>query len=76
MEVTSDPCLRRSKEDASWRSSALKFEDEKLMAETASTYDSHDPLLHGADGTRAHSKIKDRARSMQSMKQGYDVDEL
>ena len=61
-----------------WKAHVLKFETKKLEAESASMYESHDPLLHGADGARASAKIREREKAMLSMKKGWDVgdDEL
>ena len=41
------------------------------MAESASTYDSFDPLLHGTGAERALAKIKEREKAMLSMKGDY-----
>jgi len=42
------------------------------QAESASQYDSHDPLKHGTDGGRATAKIKEREKVAMSMKRGFD----
>ena len=59
--------------ESEWKS-GLRFEREVREAESASTYDSFDPLLHGSDSARANAKIKDRERTMLSMKNGFDPD--
>ena len=61
--------------EASWKSHTLKFEAVKWEAESASQYDSHDPLLHGTDSERVSTKIKARAKVMQSMKGGFFEEE-
>jgi hypothetical protein len=58
-------------EKEGWKSHRLKYEREKREAESASTYDSFDPLRHGSDASRANAKIKDRERAFLSMKQGF-----
>ena len=58
-------------DDASWKSHALKFERVHWEAESASQYDSHDPLKHGTDDSRAQAKILARNQVMQSMKGGF-----
>ena len=59
----------------SWKANALKFEKVRWEAESASQYDSHDPLKHGADDGRAVAKIQARAKLMQSMKGGFLEDD-
>ncbi|KAL1504394.1 hypothetical protein AB1Y20_010800 [Prymnesium parvum] len=55
-------------EDGSdWKAHHLKFERERREAESASVYDSFDPLKHGADDERARTKIKARENTMLSM---------
>ena len=48
------------------------------MAESASHYDSFDPLKHGTDSQRANTKIREREKTLLSMKGGAldDDDEL
>merc|ERR1740139_23339 len=62
-------------EAASWKSQPLKFEAVHWEAESASQYDSHDPLKHGTDGGRSAAKISARAKVMQSMKGGFFEDD-
>ena len=38
-------------------------------------YDSVDPLKHGADASRALAKIKEREKTMLSMKRGWADDD-
>ena len=45
----------------------LKFVRNTAAAESAD-YDSHDPLAHGADSSRALAKIEQRKREQMSMK--------
>ena len=47
----------------------LKFVRNTAAAESAD-YDSHDPLAHGADSSRALAKIEQRKREQMSMKGG------
>jgi len=58
-------------ENDSWKTHVLKFEREHREAESASVYDSVDPLKHGVDSSRATAKIKERERTMLSMKKGW-----
>ena len=46
------------------------------MAESASFYDSFDPLKHGEDGSRALAKIKEREKAMLSMKKPNEAHDL
>ena len=48
----------------------LRFEKKPLEAESASHYDSFDPLKHGGDESRALNKIKEREKAMLSFKSG------
>mmetsp|Transcript_22785 Transcript_22785/g.37755 ORF Transcript_22785/g.37755 Transcript_22785/m.37755 type:complete len:502 (+) Transcript_22785:35-1540(+) len=59
----------------SWKTHVLKFERERREAESASQYDCVDPLKHGVDATRANAKIKERVKTMQSMKKGWADDD-
>ena len=54
--------------DPEIRAHSLKFERERREAESASVYDSFDPLKHGTDDERARNKIKEREKTMLSMK--------
>jgi len=56
---------------SSWKAEPLKFEAVHYEAESASQYDSHDPLKHGTDGGRSAAKISARQQVMQSMKGGF-----
>lgn len=56
------------KEESEWKAHQLKFERERREAESASRYDSYDPLKHGGDDERAKSKIKEREKTMMSLK--------
>ena len=47
----------------------LKFVRNTAAAASAD-YDSHDPLAHGADSSRALAKIEQRKREQMSMKGG------
>lgn len=73
--LAEDTDTKDAAERAGLKGHALKFSKESRMAETASTYDSFDPLLHGSDSSRAAAKIKDREKIMQSMKQGWANDD-
>ena len=59
---------------SSIRGHALVFSREKTMAESASHYDSFDPLAHGTDASRALAKIREREKVMLSMKGQIDDD--
>ena len=58
-------------EESDWKEHKLEFTRERREAESASRYDSHDPLKHGAEAKRVEDKIKARARIVQSMKAGF-----
>ena len=55
-----------------WKQHSLRYDKQNTMAESASHYDSFDPLKHGEDAARALAKIKERERAMLSMKNGFD----
>ena len=58
-----------------WLSHTLKFGDEKREAESAKFYDCYDPLAHGEDSSRALSKIREREKTMLSLKAGTYADD-
>lgn len=68
--------FRRSigQDSSEWKAHSLKFERERREAESASTYDSFDPLKHGTDDQRAKTKIKEREKTMLSLKRGGAFD--
>ena len=68
--AASDAKAAPADETEGWMQHSLRFDRKSTMAESASHYDSFDPLKHGGDEGRALSKIKERERIMLSMKQG------